>query len=390
MNLRNYQKEIDIILEMIRDKTNHDDKIFVENKNEIDWENLFSLSIRHGILPNVYKRLKKLKKGTIPKDKLTKFKSVYFQIVQLNLIRANQLIKVIKLLKEKNIDMIPFKGPVLSLQAYGDHCFRISADLDILIKSDDMFLVYDTMISAGYKPFFPLSEKKKKIWRRAGRDFEFSFSNTVIDFHQRLTQGHSAFKITPEEMNEDNFVTMMDYKIRTLSPENTILAMCIHSTKERWRSLRMVSDLSYFLHSHPELDWDKLLQKAKKMGVLKIVLTGFSILKELINEKFPDDIEKKISENISRNEIYKKYIGKILSGKREENTSSRITSIVEALDSLIHQSKFLLNFLFSPTPEDFKFLSLPEFLYPLYRILRPIRLIRLSIKNNFTKSRSKF
>ena len=82
MNLRNHPKEIDIILEMIRDKTNHEDKIFIKNKDEIDWGNLFSLSIRHGILPNIYKRLKKLKKGIIPEDELAKFKSVYFQIVQ--------------------------------------------------------------------------------------------------------------------------------------------------------------------------------------------------------------------------------------------------------------------------------------------------------------------
>lgn len=380
MNAENHSREIDIILSAIREKVNPDEKIFTEDKTRINWDKLRTLAINHGVLPIVYKYLKKIKKGIVPQDELARFKSVYLQIIKFNLIQSNNLLKVLKLLEEKNINVIPFKGPVLSLQVYGDFCFRISEDLDILIEPEDLSSIYDSMESAGYRSSFPLSGKKKKIWKKDGRDFVFSGSKSFFDFHLRLTQGHSSFGISRDEMREDNFVTIMGHKIRTLSPENTILAMCIHYTKERWNSIKMISDLSYFLYSHSEPDWDKLIQRAKKMGVLKMVLTGFSLLKELMDEKFPEKVEKKISKYPTVKKQSEKYIKALFSGKSKEETFSRITSIANSLDSPQHSLRFIFYFLLSPTPEDFRVINLPEFLYPFYYLLRPLRLLFLAFK----------
>ena len=368
-------REIRIILWAIREKGNNPAETFPYKKDDIDWEKLRALSGKHGVLPILYKKLKRLKSDQITSKDLEKFKSLNLNIIHWNLIQANQLITILKLLEEKGINVIPFKGPILSAQAYGDLGYRIFCDIDILINPKDFSRVYNTMINEGFRPNMPLTEKKKKYWSRSRRDFEFYTSNAIIDFHQRLTQAHYSFSLSEKEMREENFIYLMNHKIRILSPENTVLSICIHSTKDQWNSLKMISDLSYFLHANPELDWDKLIKKAKKMGISRMVLTGFLLLKEILNESFPEKVLKMIQKNTVVHQLAKKYKAKIFTRNIDRQTLYRVTSIAKTLDSPWHCLRFLLHFTFSPTPLDFSSISIPEFLYPLYYLVRPLRLI---------------
>ncbi|MCK4888932.1 MAG: nucleotidyltransferase family protein, partial [Candidatus Aminicenantes bacterium] len=97
--------EFEIILWAIREKGNEDnsEKLF----ESVDWEGVMSLSINHGTLPVVYKKISKLKTGLIPSEVLLRFKDVYHKIVRWNLIQSNQSIKVLKILKKNYIKAIP-------------------------------------------------------------------------------------------------------------------------------------------------------------------------------------------------------------------------------------------------------------------------------------------
>ena len=57
------------------------------------------------------------------------------QVLKMNF----ELLRVVKILKQHNIRLIPYKGLVLSLMAYGDSNFRSFDDLDILVSEDDDF-----------------------------------------------------------------------------------------------------------------------------------------------------------------------------------------------------------------------------------------------------------
>ena len=95
-----------------------------------------------------------------------------------------------------------------------------------------------------------------------------------------------------------------------------------------------------------------------------------------------------MSEDITFKELSEKYIKMVLSGESKEETFSRVTSIANSLDSPLHRLRFLINFLFSPTPEDFRWIQIPEPLCFLYRIIRPIRLLTLALRSKKQEDRS--
>ena len=90
-------------------------------------------------------------------------KSIYMDIVKYNMLMTNELLNVLKVFEEKNIDCIPFKGPVLSKLIYGDITFRQYGDLDILINTKDFELVISLLTKLEYSSKLNYEISMKKI-----------------------------------------------------------------------------------------------------------------------------------------------------------------------------------------------------------------------------------
>ncbi len=380
--------ELKLIIRIIRLKKEPFESEDIELLNKINWEKFSKLCRYHGTIPIVYKKLNTIESEYIPIETMERLKKLYYQIVQFNFVQSNQLIRVLKLLREEGINAIPIKGPVVSMQSYGDVGYRMFQDLDILISNRDFIRTYDLLCTNGYNTSSELSEKKKKLWKRFRRDIEFRKNKTLIDLHQRVTQAHSAFDVPEDQFTGNNYVEILDNKIPVLSIEDTFIYLIINSTKDQWNMLRMIADLSYLIYSNPETKWNVIFKRAKKMGVLRMVLTGIHLMSQISGESLPDPVISEIGNRKKIKELSENYRIQLLFGSTRNKIPDRVKSIYGTLDSGYQKFRYLLYFLFTPTPEDLKWAALPEFLFFLYRIIRPIRLIILALRRQETEGSS--
>jgi hypothetical protein len=216
------------------------------------------------------------------------------------------------------------------------------------------------------------------LWKRYHRDIEFGNNHTIIDLHQRITQAHSEFELDDAQFRGDHFVEILNKKVRVLSPEDTLIYLVINGTKDQWNILRMIADLSYLIHSNPEFNWDIVFKKAKGMGVLKMVLTGLNLISEVTKMPLPEPVQQKIRKDKGISQLSETYIDNLLNSGSEDKVLDRAKAISRSLDSPLQKMRFFSYFLFTPTPQDLNWVSLPESLFFLYRVLRPIRLIAMS------------
>ncbi len=258
-----FPEEFRIILWAIRGKGHSD----LPNRSvfeSVKGDDLIRLAQNHGVLTVLYMQLKTLNEALIPENILSRLKDVYLQIVRFNMIQANQLIKALNLLNKNGIEAIPIKGPVISQQAYGDIGFRMFNDLDLMILPENFIQAYDIFCHEGYEPSLRLSKKRKRYWKRFRRDMELRNGKTMIDLHQRFSQGNSSFDIIEEQIKRAETIEVLDKKIKVLSVEDTIIYLCINGTKDNWNKLRMVSDLSNLVRSNPDLKWDKVILQSEE------------------------------------------------------------------------------------------------------------------------------
>ncbi|MBD3790221.1 MAG: nucleotidyltransferase family protein, partial [Campylobacterales bacterium] len=156
------QKDIDLICSYLSQITNY--------------ESLITAASQHGVLPLVYKTLKKLSESNSslltptsslaapaaldPSDVnrntnnepsqsdnihsslltphssleniLTELKAHYMSISRRNMLMSAELLRIMKLLEANNIEALAFKGPALAQMAYGNITMRQFGDLDVL------------------------------------------------------------------------------------------------------------------------------------------------------------------------------------------------------------------------------------------------------------------
>ena len=133
------------------------EKILSLVNEDLDWQYLLQMASRHKLKPLLYRNLNSICPEKVPEDILEELKD-YFNInVRKNLLMTGELIKILKFLKENNINAIPYKGPVLANLAYGNISLREFGDIDILINKSDVLKTKNIMLNNGYELYFPIN-----------------------------------------------------------------------------------------------------------------------------------------------------------------------------------------------------------------------------------------
>src|SRR6476469_7955692 len=110
---------------------------------KVDWDYLFQLARRHSIVPLVYFQLDH---ALVPSEVLSKFKQQYIENSARNTVLTAELCRLINLFRDAGIEVIPYKGPVLALFAYGDIALRRFVDLDVIVKKSDVLRARDILL----------------------------------------------------------------------------------------------------------------------------------------------------------------------------------------------------------------------------------------------------
>src|SRR6202042_525320 len=67
---------------------------------------------------------------------------------------SHELTRILEIFESRGIQAIPYKGPVLAAQAYGDIALRQFHDLDIVLRQRDLPAAHEVMMGLGYTERF--------------------------------------------------------------------------------------------------------------------------------------------------------------------------------------------------------------------------------------------
>src|SRR6185437_15254052 len=209
--------------------------------------------------------------------------------------RALQLSHALSNLLDKlarQIDVIPFKGPLLAATAYGDVSLREAGDLDLLVKHQDIVRAADLLASLGHQPIFPTSTSREAAFlqslsgdRRARylrRHCEHHLvsqpSQINIDLHWAIALREFSLEIDMDGLWwRARTITFQGSPTLAMSPEDELLVLCINGAKDCWSRLDRVCDLAVLLTNTPSLDWELIDGCAAQARTRRIVLLGLAL-----------------------------------------------------------------------------------------------------------------
>ena len=330
------------------------------------------MTYSHGVFPLVYNILK-IYDSLIPNEKLSYMKKINMDIVKENMLMTSELIKVMKLFKENDIESIAFKGPTLSQNAYGNISLRQYCDLDILLKKDDVYKVYD-LLKDEYERSLKLTSSQEKIWFKYAHDLGLSNEKGIhIEFHWSMFDSDHPINLGNIDFFEDRTITNINNNnINTISNEKFLIYLCVHGAKHLFERIEWVSDIDRFIKTQ-KINWEKVENIIKNDNSERFFLLGLFLSKLLFETKLSKNYEDKFDKEY---ESISSHIFDTWNGKEKSDNKSNMKYMLKLFVSRSDKLKYLNKMYFKPTFTEYWYINFPKPLYFLYYPLRQYLLLK--------------
>jgi hypothetical protein len=374
-------KEVELLLACSRPQVDSENakRICALQEEKMDWAWIIKAARSHGVMPLLYRHLKAACPGAVPPEIYLDLQKVYLLNTRRNLILAKELLGIIKALSEHGILAVPFKGPALSLMAYGDITYRSFSDLDIMVHRDDVLLAKDILISRGYKPQVSFTAKQEQNILKNVCEYNFIRENPslLVEIHWRFHTDYYSVPASDGIWSRLESITLEGVPIPSFSANDLVLVLGSHAARHEWATMKFVSDFAGLI-SHRQIDWDQVVSSADKMGLLKILHINLFLAQDLLAAKLPLQMIDEMDRDRSAKEIARNISEKLFSGIYNNTNGGAIAKYLfwpRTRERLRDRAKYLFLVGFKPTQVDYDAFPLPDFLYPFYWIVRPVRLL---------------
>jgi hypothetical protein len=345
----------------------------------MDWERIVYLSIGHGLAPLLYRSLNSIRPAGVPSSVMERFRNKAQEIAGRNLLLATELLTLLDLLKANGISAMPYKGPALACQVYGELRLRSFRDLDILVRRIDIPKVRNLLPESGYQPQLKMTAGKERAILRSECDEVFSGINgRILEVHWAITPPYFSFHLETEDLfSRATTIELLGKSVLALSPEDLLLILSVNGAKDMWNRLEFICRVAELLHRYPDIHWPTIFSRARDLGADRMLLLGLFLAHQLLGASLPAEVLQRFQRS------------KMLWGMADE-VCERLFVRPEDVPSQFELTRFRLRtrerlrdrvtYCFkralSPTYKDLENLSLPPSLEFLYPLVRPFRLIR--------------
>lgn len=352
-------------------------------RGELDWNYLSTSATAHGVSALLAHHVQSVGSELVPSTVLSELQLRNRQCLEQCLFLTGQLAKIISALTESGIRCVAFKGPTLALVAYGDVALRQFADLDILVHKSDMNHVKETLTKHGFAPFNVLDRGREAALLRFDNAYAFANGNEVIvDVHWRFAPLHFSLLLETEDFWERvEPLQIGGQTVETLSAEDLLLVLCCHGFTHQWERLVWICDVASLIEQR-SLNWDYVLQQAKRLGVLRIVLAGLLLANEL-GAELPPQVSNTVEGNDAARRFTQKIVGQMFAPKRSQGQwLEGLASQLSIRERIRDKARVLFSLIFTPRDYDWRIASVPPSLYLLYYLIRPMRMARRLVRDS--------
>ncbi|WP_353063290.1 nucleotidyltransferase family protein [Tunturibacter psychrotolerans] len=343
--------------------------------NVDDWDSLLELAEEHRVLTMLFLRLADMGPA-IPQFVWNRAQTEYETNMFNSLANAVELIAVIKALEDKMIPAIPFKGVVLGASIYHDLTTRPAGDLDLLIHYRDLVRATTVVLERGYELETPVNADGTPAQLGYYEyHFERKTDGRVLELRWRLELTVPRFK---RDLGMDwvwprRRTTMLaGAEVPGMSPEITLLMLCMHGSKHMWSRLIWICDVAQLLTSFPGLDWKEVTSDAQEAGLCRTLALGILLAYRVAAAPVPQTILRRC-EGDTTARFLAQHIQENLFDAPGSTPPGPIPYSIQLLDFRDRVGFFLSTSLLRPNERDRAAFPLPKSLHALYYLIRPIR-----------------
>ena len=375
--------EFDLLCEIIRPQITSGglEKINQIIRTGVDWQKLIRIGEDHHILALFARAFTLVSEEWFPHQFVEFSKNYSEKNLFQNILATKRLLEVLNGFEDLGIGVIPYKGPVLSATLYGNLAYRQFGDLDIIVPKGELERSKAILSNYDFERIWPRigltdAQERSHIENKYNYTFYRPNDRVILELHWGVSPKYFSF---PPKINwfweKAAPVSIFGRQLFGFSPEDYLLILCVHGGNHCWIRLNWVCDIAQLMFMYPNIRWPYVIQEASRFGIKRLLLTGILLAHNILGTVLPDIIWEAIKADWKVSSLAKevelRYQQSIFIGSRPFMIP---IFHIKSREKLFDKLRYLL-FMNSPSIEDWNFVELPDYLFFLYYLIRPVRLI---------------
>jgi hypothetical protein len=348
------------------------------NLSALDWSEVLRLAEHHGVLPLAARSLIEHARG-LPPEVERSLRSAFEANLRRSLWFTAELARIMQHFDIRQVRAVAYKGPALAQSLYHDPGLRSFSDLDFLISSAAFERAKQALGEIGYRPSADVPPPVERLWLRTGyeRSFDGAAGKNLVELQWALLPHFYAVDLGVEDLLSRAGSTVAGgCEVPCLSPEDSVLVLCLHAAKHLWTRLIWLSDIAETLRTQT-IDYSLVFSRARSLGVARILGVSFWLVKHVLGAEIPKPAGEMIAADPQVPALAGEFAERLARGAAYDFESTEYFRLILKLrERRGDRWRYLWRLVGTPGAGEVAAVRLPEALFPLYRIVRIGRLIR--------------
>ena len=378
--MRTPETELLILCARLKLEPRHEARLRRLADEGLDWAAAVDAAWLHGLLPLLHTHLAALGLlERVPEPARGSLQRSFTSNVQWNLRLSHELREVLRDFERDGIPAFPYKGPVLAQQLYGSVALRENADLDVVVPQADVDRAHERLLARGYRISRPLSSLQHRSVQRFEKSCEYIREphRTIVELHWSFTGTRARDSLEMAELLERcRWLPFMGSHVRVFHPRDLLLLLSVHGCRHLWERLEWLCGVAELIRASA-FDWDDVLAEADRASLRRVLLLGAGLAHALLEAPVPEEVLRRIREDPELPTLLEQ--SEAFALQRREEWSFTLgwpfhRYQLRLKERRREKARYLCYALLAPAHEDWTAVPLPDQLFPLYHVIRPIRL----------------
>ena len=342
-----------------------------------DWPRVSSLALAQGVLPLFFTQMQSACPHEIRAETCEGMRRSVERNGQRHTHLLNELLRLVDFFSARSIPVLAFGGPVLAETAYPSPDLRYASEPHLLVLGEALRRAEELLFSEGYRriQYGPSEHQQYFHGPSTEQVFVRPDDQSGVVLRAGLVPRYFSVRLDAREVAERRVVVSIRGRdVPTLAPEDFLLVHCLDGTKYGWEHLGWLCDTAEFLGSHPQMDWTQLVQRARASGAGRALRLGLCLASDWLGAPLPPAVQQSLAtDRVVQSAVIAVRTRLLQEKKDASNPLGSFWFHLRLQSGLLGGLRYALRAALTPTSGDWRFLQLPRPLFPLYYLLRPVR-----------------
>ncbi|MFL5617821.1 MAG: nucleotidyltransferase family protein [Gemmatimonadaceae bacterium] len=354
-----------------------------------DWASTERLACAHGLLPWLARSLSALETTDAAHAAMI---GAAGSSAARTLGQVGRLAELSALLERAGIPALPFKGPMLSLQLYGDVALRQSVDLDLVVPFDRYLDARAALVAHGLPPRGGHSDRQERILFGWLGHAPFGRGADFVELHWRFADRRFPFALRVEEaLARSRPLPVAGVVLPAMGDDDLLAVLAMHGARHLYERLEWLAGVTRLLVAHRG-HAARLVSHAGSLRARRMLIVSVHVAQRVLGFAIDDDWAHALASDPDAAAI-----GATMAADLEAHAlrdapfptgAALQRRYAELVDTRLDRARLYLHAALDPTARDHDILALPDTLVSLHRVIRPARLAATYVARAMTPRRA--